>query len=50
MVMSFWMRFIRMQNDVNITERWTLTRFMFRSFSKPEGALAQKVQDGLIEK
>ncbi len=42
------MRFIRMQNDVNIMERWTLTRCMFNSFSKLEGALAQKVQNGLI--
>ncbi len=43
------MRFIRIQNDVNITERWTHSR-MFHSFLKPEGALAQKVQNGLIEK
>ncbi len=28
----------------------TLTRCRFHSFSKPEGALAQKVQNGLIEK
>ncbi len=44
------MRFIRIQYDVNITEHWTLTRCMFHSFSKPEGALAQKAQNGLIDK
>ncbi len=47
-VTLFWICFIRIQNDVNITALNILTRCMFHSFSKSEGALAQKVQNGLI--